>query len=651
MHPSAAHTRARLLRPATTLGALSLAAVGLTALPASAVVNEDGSVTVDVLGITDFHGALEQAPYLAGQIDAITAENPDTLFVSAGDNIGGSTYESAIQQDVPTIDVLNAMGLDASAVGNHEFDAGYADLRDRVLPLADWDYLGANVGGAPELAPYTVVDVSGVSVAFVGSVTEETPTIVSKDGIAGLTFGDPVAATNEVAATLSDGDPDNGEADVVVALIHEGVHVVDGFTGDIDAVFTGHTHVDLVGSTTPSGAPVVQAGAAGSHLGRITLTVTTGGDVTGTGSLIPIDGTGPADAEVQAIVDEALAQADVLGQNVVGEASAPINGGSNDGTTAGSEPPVNRGTESPLGNFLAGVAKWTAEQVDLAPDFGIINPGGIRADLDADGNGEVTYAEAFTTQPFGNTIGTVDLTGAQVVTLLEQQWNTEQTVSRPMLRLGLSDDVEYVYDPAGAAGERITEVYIDGAPIVLTDTYRVASNTFLLDGLDGFTVLGEGANLKETGIVDLQGLIDYLDTFGSVSPDYSQRSVGVTGPQELESGTEVTLELSSLAFTTTEPNPTEVTVSLAGKILASAPVDATITPARDETGRATVTFTVPALEEGAYDLVISTDYTEIALPVQVVELPPGLAATHPGKGNVPQHVLDMWAAKTSGPRG
>ncbi|MFH5821784.1 bifunctional metallophosphatase/5'-nucleotidase [Georgenia sp. AZ-5] len=636
----------RTLRPVAASCVVTLAAVGLGTLPAGATVNPDGTVTLDVLGITDFHGALRQAPALAGQVEQIRTANPDTVLVSAGDNIGGSAFESAIQQDDPTIDVLGAMGLEASAVGNHEFDRGYADLAGRVADRADWTYLGANVEGeTPELGTTHVwTSPSGVTVGFVGAVTDDTTELVSADGIAGISFTDEATAVNAGAAALSDGDASNGEADVVVALVHEGATdgIITGLSDDVDALFTGHTHAVVDDDTRD--IPVIQGGASGANLSRMTLTYDPATDevVTAAGENIAI-GSQPADPEVQAIVDAALAEAAVLGQQPVGTVTGAFDRATNNGTDTG----ANRGAESPLGNLLGEVAQATAASIGLEADLGIINPGGIRADLDANDDGAVTYQEAFDVQPFGNTVGTVDLTGAQVVTMLEQQFQPGS--SRPVLRLGLSDEIEYVYDPAAPQGEHVTAVYVDGEPIDPAATYTVASNTFLLGGQDGFEVFTEGTHLTETGIVDAQGLIDHLAANPGLAPDHSQRSVGVTGPASLTAGEEVTLELSSLAFTATEPKPAEVTVSLDGKVLGSAAVDATITPNVDETGTATVTFELPKeLAAGSYDLVIATEGgTEIAYRVEVaaaaVAVPPGRGGEHPGEGNVPDDVKQKWA--------
>jgi 5'-nucleotidase len=195
--------------------------VGLRTAPA-------GPVELQLLSINDFHGRLESpatvdgqpvggAAQLTGLVNQLRAENPNTLFVSAGDNIGASTFISAIDEDNPTIDVLNQAGLDVSAVGNHEFDKGMADLTGRVTDRADFPYLGANVyrGDQRALPAYAVRTVGGIRVGFIGVVTEQTASLVSPDGIAGLTFRDAVAEANAVAAQLRDGDPANGEADVV----------------------------------------------------------------------------------------------------------------------------------------------------------------------------------------------------------------------------------------------------------------------------------------------------------------------------------------------------------------------------------------------------------------------------------------------------
>lgn len=634
-------TRTNVRRGAVSaIAAAGAIALGLgVAAPASATVNLDDSVTVDLLNITDFHGALLTAPNITAQVEAVRAANPDTIFSSAGDSIGGSTFESAVAQDEPTIDVLNDAGLQVSAVGNHEFDQGFADLRDRVEPLASFPYLAANVTGQSDLPPYTVITTAnGVRVAYIGTVTQTTPTIVSPGGIAGLTFEDPVATTNAFAAEITAND----EADVVVALVHEGTNLVaPGLSADVDVVFTGHSHETLV-AATPSGAPVVQSGASGTVLGRVAVTVADDGTVTtGPGTNAPVtamtaaqaNSTEPLpatfDADSVAIVRAAYADAAERGNEVIGYVGADFNAASNAGT-ANTGTPQHRGAESPLGNLVAEIALWTVNDFGLDADFGIMNPGGLRSDLDADRNGEVTFREAFNVTSFSNTIGTIDLTGAQVDTLLEQQF--EPRPPRPMLALGLSPELTYLYDPAAPIGDRVDAVYLDGALIDAAATYRVASNTFLLEGADGFTVLGEGTNLQESGVIDWQATANFFAATSSVDaplvPSYQQQSIGMTVvtdlTQTIAPGEEVTVDLSSLSFTSTEPKAETVTAYVVGSnlsmpaalttedgaavaaesdlvqpaadpgtVLTTVAVDNTNVTDSNETGRASVTITVP----------------------------------------------------------
>ncbi|MCW5952651.1 MAG: bifunctional metallophosphatase/5'-nucleotidase, partial [Propionibacteriaceae bacterium] len=209
--------------------ALALGASLLAATPAHAA----DPVEIQLLGINDFHGRIWSAPsnqlaaLMAGRVNELRAANPNTVFLSSGDNIGASTFESFISDDNPTIDALNAAGLEVSAVGNHEFDQGFAALLDRIPvalggtedPATDlhktaFPYLGANVYAKgttnPLLPEYAVIEKGGVKLGFVGAVTQETTSLVSPAGITMLDFGDPLVAINRVAAQLSDGNEANG---------------------------------------------------------------------------------------------------------------------------------------------------------------------------------------------------------------------------------------------------------------------------------------------------------------------------------------------------------------------------------------------------------------------------------------------------------
>ena len=535
------------LRVSTAAGAALLVALGAAPAPAQAA-----PTTVQILGFNDFHGRIQPtgtdangdpvggAAQIAGMVAELRDANPNTLVVSAGDNIGASPFVSAVQGDKPTIDFLNAIDLAASAVGNHEFDKGFADLTGRVADLADFPYLGANVykGGKPALDESAVVTIGGVDVGFVGVVTVETATLVSPSGIQGVEFRDPTAEANRVAAKLTS----SGEADVVVLLVHEGANsadcaavrnpatpfgkIVNGASADVDAIISGHTHVAYNCSYPVSGLgherPVMQTGDYGDALDQIEFTVD-GDTVTGVKTaLLPVAGY-PADPEVEALVKKAVDDANVVGQVKVGEVTAAINRAK---LPDGSD---DRGSESVLGNFIADV------QLDQTRDPGrggaqiaLMNPGGLRADFDA---GEVTYAEAATVQPFANDLVTKTFTGAQLKTALEQQWQPAGA-SRPFLHLGVSKGFAYVYDPSRPEGDRVLadRMFLDGKPISPTGTYRVTINSFLASGGDNFKVLADGTDPFSTGDNDLTVLVNYLGEHSPVTADTVERAYLVGQP-------------------------------------------------------------------------------------------------------------------------
>ena len=304
------------LATSVTLVAGTLATVAVTASPAQAAPN----VTINLVGINDFHGRIDaNTVKWAGTVEQLKASAPNPLVVGAGDLIGASTFASAVADDQPTIEVMNEIGMKASAVGNHEFDKGWPDLRDRVIgtgPNADWKYLGANVyqkgTTTPVLPEYAEFTMENVDVAVIGAVTQETPSLVAPGGISTLDFGDPVAAVNRVAGQLSDGNEANGEADVLVASFHAGSNVTtsyaDAFAAGgefanmanlnphIDAIFNGHTHQaydydqPVTGGDLPT-RPMVQTGSYGANVGQIVLTydTATGKVINSSGGYAPGD--------------------------------------------------------------------------------------------------------------------------------------------------------------------------------------------------------------------------------------------------------------------------------------------------------------------------------------------------------------------------
>ena len=646
-----------------------LAAAGIaTALVAGSPVTAQAAppVTINLITVNDFHGRIERSTPSAGAAAIATAvqdfrtANANTVFAAAGDLIGASTFTSFIANDVPTIDALNAAGLEVSAVGNHEFDQGYSDLMNRVLPLANWEYVGANVkttNGDPNLPEYWVKDMAGVKMGFIGAVTDELSSLVSPAGIANLTIQAPVTAANRVADLLTDGNAGNGEADVIVLLVHEGAattdiasatdptsrfgKIVNGASSKIDAIVSGHTH--LAYNHVINGRPVISSGQYGEKFSNMVISVdpdtknilsmtnTVYDAFAYTAALTP-------NPTVAGIVSAAVSNATTLGSVVLGNVTAAFNRGNF--AAAGD----NRGTESTLGNFVADVQLWSAKQNGRA-DIALMNPGGLRADIAADGS--VTYKDAADVQPFANTLVTMDMTGTQLKLALEQQWQPSGS-SRPVLRLGMNKELSYVYDPAAAAGSHILQITFNGTVVKPTDVFRVVVNSFLAAGGDNFGAFATGTNKSDSGKVDLQSMVDYFAANPSATPDYTQRSVGVNlagrDADGFEPGEPITINLSSLDYTTTETKSGTVNVSLGGVSLGSATVDPAKVAARDEAGQAQIVTTVPAGLAGVQNLAITVPATgtTATVPIVLSGTPPTLA---------PERLLDTRQGANPSPIG
>ena len=624
-HSSVASRRRRFGLAAAAL-AVAAVAVAPSSAPTASAVGE--TVTINLVTVNDFHGRIARdgvaagAAALATAVNQIRATNPNTVFAAAGDLIGASTFTSFIANDVPTIDSLNAAGLEVSAVGNHEFDQGFKDLMERVLPLANWEYIGANVhtnDGSPNLPEYWTQTFEGVTIGFVGAVTDELPSLVSPAGIANLVIEEPVVAANRVANQLSDGNPANGEADIIVLLVHEGAATTDvssatdpnsrfgkivlGANANIDAIVSGHTH--LAYNHVINNRPVISSGQYGEKFSNMTIQVDAATKQILSMNNVVIDATNagavkyPDDPVVAPIVAAAVANAATLGSVPLGTTTADILRGA--GVT-------NRAAESTLGNFVADVQLWSANQIGGA-QIAFMNPGGLRADLVYAPDGVVTYAEAAGVQPFANTLITMDLTGAQVKTVLEQQWQPAGA-TRPILHLGVNKELKYTFDATRPVGDRITGIWLSGVAIDPAATYRVVANSFLAAGGDNFFELAKGTNKADTGKIDLQSQVDYLAAFKTVSPDYAQRSYGIRATTPNAVGEPLVVNVSSLDWTNAnEPKSGTANATIGGAAFPSATVDPTLLGVSDEAGRATFSTLVPGTIYGWQPFTVTVPST------------------------------------------
>jgi len=557
-------------RSLSVLTATALA-VALGASPAVAWPSPRPSQTVDVrlIGINDFHGNLQPpagssgrvaldkgttvdaggAAFLATHVKTLESQAQHSILLSAGDNIGASPLPSALFHDEPTIEFLNDIGLDASAVGNHEFDEGYPELKRIQLggcnptdgcqfrPTytgAKFPFLGANVffsNGFPAVLPFTVKFEGGIPIGIIGITLHDLPSVVTPAAVQGLKFGDEVQAIDRTANLL-----DRLGIKTLIVTMHQGDGSLGGgpdacnlapgiaqtiattATPKVDAIFTGHSHQQYNCSVNdPAGnlRPVIQGLSFGRLLSVIDVKIdrktrdvirssTVAQNVIVTRDVTP-------DPVVQKVVDDAVALSAPVGNRPVGSITADI-------TRAA---PLSG--EEPLGDVIADaqLAATTANGAQIA----ITNPGGIRTDLifapsGAEGAGVVTYAEAFAVQPFSNIMQTITLTGAQLDAVLEQQWQPTTPVTVRILQISAS--LHYSQTLSRPIGDRVSNITVNGVAVTPTATYRVSVNNFLAAGGDGFTVFAQGTDLAG-GPIDLDAFTAYLTAHPNLAPPPADR--------------------------------------------------------------------------------------------------------------------------------
>jgi len=517
------------------------------------------------VGTTDV--AAGGAEYLATHLKQLRARSADrgadTLTVAAGDLIGATPLLSAAFHDEPTIETMNELGLDVSSVGNHEFDEGYRELKrmqkggcladgdgannqnscpDPAQPFdgADFKYLAANVKyentRKPILKPYNIKKVQGQKVAFIGMTLKDTPNIVTKAGVEGLFFKDEVKTVNALVPKLRDKG-----VNAMVVLLHEGgipsdisyinkctdvtgpgIDIAKALHPEIDVVIEGHTHLPynctvrdpagkkrLVTSAYSTGRVITEV--------RLKMRANTGEVIRSKSRAINhtvrnSDGTA-ADAAITALIARYKTLVAPIESKVLGK----LDPAATPGDSLKRAPSTGYdGEDYALGNLIADSQKLDTSTGTTRPVMAFMNPGGIRADLTENAAGDITYGAAFSVQPFNNYVVSMDLTGAQVLAVLNEQWNGRNEASRKILQVS---GIQYTYDKSDAAG---TGNAVVGMPMLDLDrngsyetaldpaaTYRVAVNSFLADGGDGFATLDAGGN-KFYGGLDIDALAAHL---------------------------------------------------------------------------------------------------------------------------------------------
>jgi 5'-nucleotidase len=558
---------------------LTLAMLLALSFPVAAATKPP-SVDVQILSLNDFHGALDAsltkpsttdnttwyyrggAEYLANFVNAAVATNPNTVKVVAGDMIGASPLLSGLFHDEPTVMAFNLMGFDFATTGNHEFDEGWQELlrmqnggchpTDGCLPGvpafpgASFKYLSANVirlDTAETLFPtFMVKQYGNVKVGFIGVALDSTPTIVVPSAVADLEFLPEVATINQYVKFLKD----TLDIKAIVVLLHDGAsagptinscnttdpfftNLVMKIDPEVDALITGHTHnayncqIRVKKNYDPM--LVTGAGYNGRYLTDIDLTISgTNGQVIGrTANNIPVETpylSAVPDPSMKALLDQYRAAAAPLANQVVGSITANI---TKTGNAAG---------ESALGDVLADAQLAATSQVGYGEAVvGMTNPGGIRTDLlysqisGGEAPGQVTYAEAFAVQPFSNSLVTMTLTGAQIKTVLEQQFiGCGQTTASGQKILQVSAGFTYSWSASAPACSKIdpATIKINGVTVDPSAGYRITINNFLAGGGDNFAGFKDGTDLL-TGGFDLDAFTAYLGANSPVAPGPQNR--------------------------------------------------------------------------------------------------------------------------------
>ncbi|MFF0338204.1 bifunctional metallophosphatase/5'-nucleotidase [Kribbella sp. NPDC004875] len=569
---------------ATQSGTAPQAATQVTAVQAKKP--KPTHTQIQLLAINDFHGNLEPATGSSGNVNGIPAggaaylathlkdlraaakaKGQDSVTVAAGDLIGASPLLSAAFHDEPTIEALNGMGLEAASVGNHEFDEGWHELlrmqTGGCLPDGDgqnnqnscpdpkhpfegakFKYLSANVffenTRKTLFAPYTIKTFAdGQKVGFIGMTLENTPNIVTKSGVEGLTFKDEIETANALVPELKK----KGVKSIVV-LLHEGgfpadpkaynscpgisgpiVDINAGLDPEIDAIISGHTH-QAYNCSLPDKAGKPRLVTSASSFGRLVTEVRLSVD-NATGDVDRVNTLANNQIVTQDVVQDPKTAALIakykelvapIANKVIGHITTPSVVRTNDDSL-----------ESPLGNLIADaqLADPSVVTDGKTPVAAFMNPGGIRADL-ASTNGEVSFGQAFTVQPFNNFLVSMDMTGTQIKALLEQQFSGVNGPEAAKYKVLQVAGITYTWNPAAAAGSKVVagSIKIGGQPLVDGTSYRIVTNNFLSDGGDGFPAFTTATN-KYFGGLDIDAFAKYLTAHDPYTPVATDRiSVG-----------------------------------------------------------------------------------------------------------------------------
>lgn len=509
-------------------------------------------VTIQFLTVSDWHAQLDPlsvtgvgnvggAAELLSYWKADRAANPNSLTITAGDAYGAAPPLSGFFEEEPAVKAMNAMGFDVDTFGNHNFDRGIAHLQ-RMIDLADFQYVSANLKNVEEnlsgVKPFEIFDVGGVKVAVIGVTNQEAPTLVFPGNFGTIEITDPVEAANKAR-----GQAKQAGAQVVVAITHMGIEGADPVTGapvgrlidfasgleDFDVVFGDHTDVQF--SAVINGALVVENRSKGLTYSKTNLTVDpkTGEVLDSAVQFVtPLSSSVTPDASIVSLLAPYRTQLAAAFDTKIGVATNIFPRGSN----------VERVREVALGNLVA-----DSMRLRYGTQLAFTNGGGLRAALPssyapldktlrrpaagyvAGPPYDLVIGDAFTVLPFGNSVVTRSVTGAQLHAIVEHSIAALPSANG---RFAQISGFKFSYDVTRAPGSRVVSLMLDdGTPIPAdATTYTLATNDFTNAGGDGYTMLADGKGTTREVMADV--LLDYIRQLGTITPAIEGRITAVT---------------------------------------------------------------------------------------------------------------------------
>jgi len=463
-----------------------------------------GSVNLTIVHTNDTHSRVLSSSSeigfakIASKIKEIRSTNENVLVFDAGDTFHGQTISSLVKGE-SVAEVMNIIKYDAMVPGNHDFNYGQERLLE-LSQMTNFPIVAANIkkaDGSTFLSPYIIKELKGVKVGIFGLATPETTYKTNPNNVKGLTFEDPTAAAERMVQELE------GKADIIIALAHLGLDESSEYTSKlvaekvdgIDLIIDGHSHTVLTEGLKVGDTLIVQTGEYDKNFGIVELVCENGSVTAAKASLITIEAAEqfPEDAEVLQAIEGIKAEQDVITSVVIGRTEVELDG-VREHVRAG---------ETNLGNLITeAILKATGA------DVVITNGGGIRASIDA---GDITKGEVITVLPFGNYVVVKKIKGSDIIAALEHGVSQYPAPNGGFPHVA---GIRFAFDPAAAAGSRITKAEIGGKALDPNAEYLLATNDFMAVGGDNYTMFAPGPVITELPGLD-EIVMEYIANYGT----------------------------------------------------------------------------------------------------------------------------------------